>query len=51
MFYPSEPETQTYTKKEETKEKGPYKPKPKQIFKGLKNKKGSKDSAQKSPRK
>jgi len=49
MFYPSEPETQSYIKKEETKEKGPYKPKPKQIFKGLK--KGSKDSAQKKPRK
>lgn len=51
MFMPVEPETQTYTKKEETKDKGPYKPKPKQIFKGLKNKKGSKDSAQKKPRK
>lgn len=38
MFSPSEPDTYPQIKKEKEKDKGPYKPSNKEIFKGLKKK-------------
>ena len=53
MFSPSEPDIYPSTKKEKEKDKGPYKPSNKQIFKGLKKtvKSMARGSAQKLPQK